>query len=502
MGTKRKEKKHWLYRTALMLNTSGFINRPLGVAILMQVALSIAAGHAQYSLKPSLDVAQFQDNARQSYLEIYYSLPEAAVKYVPDNAGVDACRLLLALQIYHEQILWASKIWKIENPPADAAQSEKSRQLVDVLRYLLDSAGRYRIVLQVKDMNQAGQIDSATAEINVQHFSLDKLAVSDIELASLIKPSLPATTTVFKKYGQEVIPNVTALFGEGAPELYYYFEAYRLLQNVPGQKYKTFCRIHSADGKIVESPGNPFRTKTKHFDSSVEMGMIRIAQLPSGKYRLSCGIADSTATVLASREKEFFVYNPSVRESQPRSEAETLNIAAGPLQSLDEKALDQEFARMIFLATPNDRKFYKNLSNANAKREFISSLWQSTRTDDVLTALAYRQRYLARAQEAANRFKSSNRPGWKTDRGRVHILYGPPSHIDRSPSSTATLPLETWTYDNLKGQGGVVFVFADRTGFGNYELIHSTVQGELQEPNWQRLIMRGHVDENRVNEIQ
>lgn len=484
------------------LNTFGLALRSWIAVILAQLVLTFAICQAQPRLQPSLDVAQFQDKARQSYLEIYYSLPEAAVKYVPDNAGMYSCRVLFALQIYFELKLWAAKSWKIEKSLAGAEPSQRSQQFVDVLSYLVDAPGRYRMVLQAKDMNQAGPIDSATTEIDVRHFSPDKLEVSDIELASLIKPGTPATAAVFKKHEQEVIPNVTALFGEGAPELYYYFEAYHLLQNVPGRKYKTFCRIHGADGKIVEGAGTSFRTKTKRFDSSVEMGMIGIAKLPSGKYRLSCGIADSTATVLASREKEFFVYNPSVSASQPQSDAEALKIVAGPLQSLDEKALDEEFARMIFLATSNDRKFYKHLSNANAKREFISSLWQSARAGEALTVLAFRQRYLARAQEAADRFKSSNRPGWKTDRGRVYILHGPPSHIDRSPSSTRTLPFETWTYDNLKGQGGVVFVFADRAGFGNYEQIHSTLQGELQDPNWQRLIMRGSSNENRMNEIQ
>ncbi len=230
--------------------------------------------------------------------------------------------------------------------------------------------------------------------------------------------------------------------------------------------------------------------------------MINIAPLPSGKYRLICGIADSAETVLASRGKTFFVYNPAVREAQSRNGAPSPKIVSGPLHALDAKALDDEFARMFFLTTPNDRKFYKNLVNVEAKREFIASLWQAVHTDEALSSLAYRQLYLARAQEAEARFKSPNRPGWKTDRGRVFILYGPPHYLERFPSTTTTLPYETWTYDNLKGQGGVIFVFADRMGFSNYEQIHSTLQGELQDPDWQRLIARGSSGENRPAELQ
>jgi GWxTD domain-containing protein len=476
--------------------------RHWAVVILAPIVLIFSSSQAQPPLKPNLDAAQFQDKSGQSYLEIYYSLPEAAIKYVPDVNGTGACRLLLALQIYHDSKLWASKSWKIEKTFAGTPKLQNARHLVDVLSYLVETPGRYRIALQVRDLNRTDRTDSAGTEIEVRHFSPQEVEISDLELASAIRPRIASSSAVFTKYAQEVIPNAMTLFGEGAPELYYYFEAYHLLQNVPGRKYKTLCRIHNPDGAIVENLGSAFRTKTKRFDASVEIGMMNIANLPSGKYRLVYGIADSAETVLASREKTFFVYNPSIRQGQSVNGAELLQTASGPLHDLDEKALDDEFAKMIYLSTPNDRKFYKNLSNAEAKREYILSLWQSAPANDALNPLAYRQQYLARAEYADQRYKTPNRSGWKTDRGRVTILYGAPSHIERSPNSSTTLPYETWTYDNLKGQGGVVFIFADRMGFSNYEQVHSTLQGELQDPNWQQLITRSSSGENRPGEMQ
>ena len=64
------------------------------------------------------------------------------------------------------------------------------------------------------------------------------------------------------------------------------------------------------------------------------------------------------------------------------------------------------------------------------------------------------------------------------------------------------LPYESWSYDNLKGQGGVVFVFADRSGFNNYEQIHSTLQGELYDAEWQRLITRGSGVDPSARQLQ
>lgn len=482
----KKFKQHWRFE----------------VVVLAPIILMFSGSRAQSRLKPNLDAAQFQDKAGQSYLEIYYSLPEAAIRYTPDATGVAGCRLLLALQIYHDRKLWASKSWKIEKSLAGRPAQQNAQHLVDVLSYLVDAPGRYRMALQVRDLNQPGRTDSAEAEIEVRLFSPEKVEISDLELASVIRPCAASSPAVFTKYAQEIIPNAMTLFGEGAPELYYYFEAYHLLQNVPGRKYKTLCRIHNPAGEIVENLGSAFRTTMKRFNASVEVGMINIANLPSGKYLLVYGIADSTEAVLASREKTFFVYNPSVDSEQSVNGAALPKIASGPLHDLDEKALDEEFARMFFLTTPNDRKFYNSLTNAQAKREYITSLWQATRPDEAQTGLAYRQLYLSRAEDAEKRFKSPGRLGWKTDRGRVFLLYGAPSHIDRTPSSTTTLPYETWTYDNLKGQGGVVFIFADRMGFSYYEQVHSTLQGELQDPNWQQLITRGSSGANLPNELQ
>lgn len=460
-----------------------------------------AAGKNLPSLKPSLDVAQFQDKTQRAYLEIYYALPAAAVTYVPANNGKElACQLLLSLQVYRDRTLWAAKLWKIEKSHPDTLPTPaRPQQLVDVVSYLLDAPGQYRMTLLVKDLHQPDRLDSTSAEIVVREFNPEKVEISDVELAASIKPSSAATAAIFNKYQQEIIPNASALFGENAANLYYYFEAYHLKKNLAGEKFRVFGYVQAPDGKMCAAAGRLTRTRKKTFDASVEMGMLNIGALPSGKYRLVYGLADSTETVLASRWKEFYVYNPAA-DGAPSPAANVYSAArVGPLQEMNEKMLDEEFAQMLLIASADDRKFYKNLATADAKREFIASLWQSAKSDAALNSMAYRQQYLARATEAGARFKSPLRPGWKSDRGRVFILHGAPNHLERFPSSTTTLPYEVWSYDNLKGQGGVQFIFADRTGFGNYEQIHSTLQGELQDPNWQSLIARGSGNEGLLN---
>ncbi|OPZ67292.1 MAG: hypothetical protein BWY83_02647 [bacterium ADurb.Bin478] len=68
----------------------------------------------------------------------------------------------------------------------------------------------------------------------------------------------------------------------------------------------------------------------------------------------------------------------------------------------------------------------------------------------------------------------------------IHLRYGKPSDIERHSVGKDTKPYEIWHYENI--ENGVIFVFVDRSGFNQYELIHSTKRGELYDPNYQRLL--------------
>lgn len=475
----------WLVRRLLFL-------------LVFYLSVMFSWGIAQARIKPSLDVAQFQDAKHQSYLEVYYSIPEAAIKYVTDSKGSFSCQLVLDLQIYQNEALWASKVWKIEKSVKDTSHITQDSQLVDLIRYQIEGPASYRIVIHAKDVNQPSQIDSTSTEFVYRDFSLDELEVSDIELASNIKRAPLSSKGPFRKSVYEIIPNPSRLYGGGIPVIYYYFEAYNLSKNIPGAKYKTLCKVTDSDGRTITGLGSSYRTKKKVHDSSVEMGMMNIAKLPSGKYTLVYGISDSSENVTLSKEKKFFVYNPDISIADfalMREQAMIEEGSYGPLNMLSEEELDEEFDRMVYITAKDDIKFYKSLTNAEAKRKFVFTIWQSPRiTHPELTGLLYREQYLGRVRKADMNFKSVFKSGWKSDRGRVFILYGSPTHVERFPSSQASLPYEIWNYDHLKGQGGVIFVFIDRTGFNKYELIHSTLRGELQEPDWQRWITRGSTE--------
>ena len=95
--------------------------------------------------------------------------------------------------------------------------------------------------------------------------------------------------------------------------------------------------------------------------------------------------------------------------------------------------------------------------------------------------------YMQRIELSNQKYASMGRQGWKTDRGRIFLLYGEPSEIERYPNQLETRPYEIWQYTEI--EGGIYFVFADLTGFSDYTLINSTKRGELRDDNWQRRIV-------------
>jgi GWxTD domain-containing protein len=62
---------------------------------------------------------------------------------------------------------------------------------------------------------------------------------------------------------------------------------------------------------------------------------------------------------------------------------------------------------------------------------------------------------------------SPNRPGWKTDRGRIYIKNGPPSEVEKHPTELNMPTAEIWYYARLNKR----YIFTDRHGTGDYRLI-------------------------------
>jgi GWxTD domain-containing protein len=127
---------------------------------------------------------------------------------------------------------------------------------------------------------------------------------------------------------------------------------------------------------------------------------------------------------------------------------------------------------------------FNKLTTMDARREFLAKFWTDIENGYQGRTDISRLIYLQRVFEANQNYKAFLKEGWRTDRGRVYILYAKPDEIERFPSSNSNKPYEIWHYYQI--EGGIEFVFIDISGAGEYTLVHSTKRGEIQDEGWQR----------------
>jgi len=446
----------------------------------------IKPANANDRLGLNLDVAQFRDKNKESYLEIYYAIPQALVQYTSNQEDLYSCNLVFDIEIEIEGKLWANKAWSVVQTVGDPATIDSSLQFVDVLRYFIDTAGLYTIRMRVKDMGDAGKVDSSRISFAATSYLSDHVQVSSLEFASSIERASSSKAGNFVKGYYEVVPIPVNVFGRDAAQIFFYFEGYNLNKSIGKALYKVYLNVLNGDGKKIKDVGFS-RRRRKHGDTSIEMGTLELSKFSTGKYFAMYGIADSSGNLLGEGRKEFYIYNPEVAPVALQEDLESV----GPLNRLLEREIDTEFEVMKYLVTREEKLIFQQLDNVAGKRKYLHFLWHKTRQEYSVSGWLLRDEYLARVAFTEQNYNSLYEPGWRSDRGRIFILYGAPSHIERFPSTQELMPYQKWTYEYLQGQSNIIFVFVDKRGFGRLEMIHSTLRGEIQDYNWEQTINRG-----------
>ena len=138
---------------------------------------------------------------------------------------------------------------------------------------------------------------------------------------------------------------------------------------------------------------------------------------------------------------------------------------------------------VAYIITDEERKAFKKLATDDERERFIEEFWRRRDPDPDTDENEFREEYYERIAYANEHF-ASGIPGWKSDRGRIWIMYGKPDETETHPSggnyqrepqegggSTSTYPFEKWFYRYLPGVGsGVEIEFVDPTGSGEYRI--------------------------------
>src|SRR6202046_1583988 len=144
------------------------------------------------------------------------------------------------------------------------------------------------------------------------------------------------------------------------------------------------------------------------------------------------------------------------------------------------KWLDED---VIYIISPEERNAFIHLQTNEEREQFIEAFWQRRNPDPDSPENTFKEEHYRRIAYA-NEHYASGIPGWKTDRGKIYIMWGPPDEVDSHPTGgtwdrpadqgggeTTTYPYEDWRYRYLEGMGeNVELEFVDPTSTGEYPL--------------------------------
>src|SRR5208283_428221 len=153
-----------------------------------------------------------------------------------------------------------------------------------------------------------------------------------------------------------------------------------------------------------------------------------------------------------------------ISEREKKKRAERLK---GELETPYRKWLNEDVAYII---TDEERAAFKQLQSDDQREQFIENFWlRRDPTPDTIENEFKEEHY--RRIAYANEHYAAGMPGWKSDRGRIYIVYGPPDELEdhsgggtyERPQSegggeTTTYPFQIWTYRWIEGIGNNVMI--------------------------------------------
>jgi len=123
-----------------------------------------------------------------------------------------------------------------------------------------------------------------------------------------------------------------------------------------------------------------------------------------------------------------------------------------------------------YIIGSKEREAFEKLATDKEREMFIWQFWERRNPQPGSSTNAFKHKFYERVAYA-NAFFTWFLPGWKSDRGRMYILYGPPDEVTTHPADMP-YPYETWLYNRIPAIGDTVTLkFVDERREGDFQLV-------------------------------
>jgi GWxTD domain-containing protein len=216
------------------------------------------------------------------------------------------------------------------------------------------------------------------------------------------------------------------------------------------------------------------------------------AQAQPDQKSTDTGAKDSVAP---PQDKPQDAVDPLKRPTDEKQRKKNARALKQELSKPYKKWLDED---VVYIITDEERSAFKQLSNDEERDNFIEAFWQRRDPTPDTEENEFKEEHYQRIAYANEHF-AAGVPGWKTDRGRIYIVFGKPDEIDSHPSGgtyerpmdegggeTSTFPFEDWRYRYIEGIGQEIIVeFVDTCMCGEFHMTmdRSEKDALLMTPN-------------------
>lgn len=245
--------------------------------------------------------------------------------------------------------------------------------------------------------------------------------------------------------------------------------------------------------------------------------ILRVLLVSSLGLLASAAVAqDSTSSIDHPKDQPQSQIDPKTadktsKDAQGQQPADAVDPLKKPVtekqRKKNERALRQELSKpykkwldedVVYIITDEERAAFKQLSNDEERDNFIEAFWQRRDPTPDTEENEYKEEHYQRIAYANEHF-AAGVPGWRTDRGRIYIVFGKADEVESHPSGgsyerpmeegggeTSTYPFEQWRYRYIEGIGQEVIIeFVDTCMCGEYHMTmdRSEKDALLMTPN-------------------
>jgi len=428
-----------------------------------------------------IDYKSYCTLAHEPYLEIFSFINGKTVTYVLNEQG----KFQAAVHITVQAFLGDSLINKLDyillsESFTDSMASTKPN-FGDIQNLKLLN-GEYLLRFSVCDI-YADLKPIYYTDMVVLHYPEDSVSLSDISLYKNI--SRGQKGDIFDKYGFSREPLFYGFAPESMYNLPFSCEIYNTNLVAGEDNIIVKSYITCFENNLMPYPEARFTTHMRAKPVNVVVGDIGIAKLPSGNYNLIVEVLNKDSVLLATNSYFFQRSNPRLTLSL--DDINSVRVENSFVDKIQDTLKLVEYVKFLYpISTPIEKEFYTTKLNkipSEILKKFLYAFW--LKRDPANPEKAWLD-YLAKVNYVNKEFGCKLVQGYRTDRGRVYLQYGPPNSIFESPYDAHAYPYEIWHYYYCVDQSNVKFIFYNTDLVSNdYELLHSDKRGEVHDPFWQ-----------------